>query len=39
MDLRHGDCLEVMKELEKDSVDLLFADLPYSQTSCKWDYN
>ena len=29
MDLRHGDCLEVMKELEKDSVDLLFADLPY----------
>ena len=37
MDLRHGDCLEVMKELEKDSVDLLFADLPYGQTSCKWD--
>jgi site-specific DNA-methyltransferase (adenine-specific) len=37
MDLRHGDCLEVMKELENDSVDLLFADLPYCQTSCKWD--
>jgi DNA modification methylase len=37
MDLRNGDCLEVMKELEKDSVDLLFADLPYGQTSCKWD--
>ena len=37
MDLKHGDCLEVMKELEKDSVDLMFADLPYGQTSCKWD--
>ena len=37
MDLRHGDCLEVMKELENDSIDLLFCDLPYGQTSCKWD--
>jgi len=37
MDLRNGDCLEVMKELEKDSVDLLFADLPWCQTSCTWD--
>jgi len=37
MELKQGDCLEVMKELEKDSVDLLFADLPYGQTSCKWD--
>lgn len=37
MDLRNGDCLELMKELDDDSVDLLFADLPYGQTSCKWD--
>ena len=37
MDLRNGDCLDVMKNLEKESVDLLFADLPYGQTSCKWD--
>jgi site-specific DNA-methyltransferase (adenine-specific) len=37
MDLRNGDCLEVMKELEKDSVDLMFADLPYCQISAKWD--
>ena len=37
MDLRHGDCLEVMKELETDSVDLLFADLPYFQTNLVWD--
>jgi len=37
MDLRNGDCLELMKELDDDSVDLLFVDLPYGQTSCKWD--
>lgn len=37
MDLRFGDCLEVMNELDDNSVDLLFADLPYAQTSCDWD--
>ena len=37
MDLRHGNCLEVMSEFEENSVDLMFADLPYAQTSCKWD--
>ncbi len=37
MDLHNGDCLEVMKELGDNSVDLLFADLPYAQTSCSWD--
>jgi DNA modification methylase len=37
MELFNGDCLEKMKDLETDSVDLLFCDLPYGQTSCKWD--
>lgn len=37
MDLRNGDCLEIMKDLDENSVDLMFADLPYGQTSCKWD--
>jgi DNA modification methylase len=32
-----GDCLEHMKKLKDGSVDLLFCDLPYGQTSCKWD--
>jgi len=32
-----GDCLEEMKGLEDNSVDLIFCDLPYGQTSCKWD--
>ena len=37
LDLRNGDCLEVMKTLEDKSIDLIFCDLPYGQTSCKWD--
>jgi len=35
--LLHGDCLEQMKQIEDHSVDLIFCDLPYGQTSCKWD--
>lgn len=30
--LHHGDCLEVMKALPDDSVDLILADLPYGTT-------
>ena len=36
-DLRKGDCLELMKTVPDNSVDLIFCDLPYGQTSCKWD--
>jgi DNA modification methylase len=35
--LFHGDCLEELKNIEDNSIDLFFADLPYGQTSCKWD--
>jgi len=35
--LLNGDCLEQLKEVDDDSVDLVFCDLPYGQTSCKWD--
>ena len=31
----HGDCLEIMPELEP--VDLVAADLPYGVTASKWD--
>ena len=37
MDLRLGDCLEILKDIPDKSVDLVFADLPYGQTNCKWD--
>jgi len=35
--LLNGDCLDEMKNLDDDSVDFIFCDLPYGQTSCKWD--
>ena len=37
MDLRNGDCLELMKSLPDKSVDLMICDLPYGETICKWD--
>jgi len=37
MTLIHGDCLEEMKKLQENSVDLLFCDLPYGATNCQWD--
>ena len=35
--LLHGDCLEHLKSIDDESVDFIFCDLPYGQTSCKWD--
>ena len=35
--LLHGDCLEEMKNIKDKTIDLIFCDLPYGQTSCKWD--
>lgn len=35
--LLHGDCLDHMKAIDDNSVDFIFCDLPYGQTSCKWD--
>jgi site-specific DNA-methyltransferase (adenine-specific) len=32
-----GDCLEVMKQIEDKSIDMILADLPYGTTACKWD--
>ena len=46
MELYNGDCLEIMKDLSDNSIDLLFCDLPYcgitnskkdSEISCKWN--
>lgn len=37
IDLRLGDCLEVMPSLPSTSIDLILADLPYGTTSCRWD--
>ena len=33
-----GDCLELMpKHIEDKSIDMIFCDLPYGTTNCKWD--
>jgi site-specific DNA-methyltransferase (adenine-specific) len=32
-----GDCLELMKDLPDNSVDMILCDLPYGMTDCKWD--
>jgi len=35
--IHQGDCLELMKEIEDKSVDMILCDLPYGITNCKWD--
>ena len=37
IDLRKGDCLEVMKGIENGSIDAIITDPPYGTTACKWD--
>ena len=37
VELIHGDCLEVMKDIETGSVDAIITDPPYGTTACKWD--
>jgi DNA modification methylase len=35
--LHNADCIEFMKTLPDNSVDLILCDLPYEQTNEKWD--
>ena len=37
IELWHGDCLELMKNIPDGSVDLVLCDLPYGTTRNKWD--
>lgn len=37
VELMHGDCLELMKQIPDGSVDMILCDLPYGTTACKWD--
>lgn len=37
INLQKGDCLELMKDIPDNSVDLILCDLPYGTTACKWD--
>lgn len=35
--LLKGDCLELLKQIKDESIDLVLADLPYGMTANKWD--
>lgn len=37
INLIHGDCLEVMRDIPNKSIDMILCDLPYGTTVCKWD--
>ena len=37
VNLLHGDCLEIMKDIPNGSVDMILCDLPYGTTRNKWD--
>lgn len=34
-----GDCINVMKDIDNKSIDLILCDLPYNMTKNKWDQN
>ncbi|MBU3121353.1 site-specific DNA-methyltransferase [Acinetobacter soli] len=36
-EVKQGDCLELMKSIEDNSINLILADLPYGVTECEWD--
>lgn len=37
IELKCGDCLEIMKDIQDKSIDMILCDLPYGTTACKWD--
>ena len=37
IELWHGDCLELMKDISDKTVDMILCDLPYGTTRNKWD--
>lgn len=35
--IKQGDCLELMNDIPDESIDMILCDLPYGTTACKWD--
>lgn len=35
--LMRGDCLKMLQHIADATVDLVYADLPYGTTNCRWD--
>ena len=37
IDLKNGDCLDLMQDIPDRSIDMIMSDPPYGTTQCKWD--
>lgn len=37
IDIKQGNCLELMKEIPNESIDMILCDLPYGTTPLHWD--
>ena len=37
IDIRNGDCIELMKSIQDKSIDFICCDLPYGSTKNHWD--
>lgn len=37
LDLRMGDCIDLMRDMPDASVDMICTDLPYGTIACTWD--
>lgn len=37
INLLHGDCLELMRDIPDNSIDCVLTDPPYGTTACRWD--
>lgn len=35
--IKHGNCLELMREIPENSIDMVLCDLPYGITQFEWD--
>lgn len=35
--IQQGNCLELMKTIPDNHIDMILCDLPYGTTACKWD--
>lgn len=37
IELKQGNCLEIMQDISDKSIDCIICDLPYGTTKCSWD--
>lgn len=37
-ELHNGECIEIMRQIEDKTIDMILCDLPYGTTDCSWDH-